>query len=331
MGYDYRTLRTGVCILGLMAALVSGCYHPPMVPGPPGVSGVPVTPNVQPRRVHVTTTPSGVDVAVDGQGEGQSPWQGELDIGLHSLVVGGAQGYRTVERRVRVRFRHRYIREHVYLPRTGALDYRFFNYQLVFQAQGLTLGEYIGYGGGFQGIMRFLFTVAKPRVGSGEMLIDLGFELGGGFFYDQVFEADDPEHWDVSRAEFIGYDNVRYRLRSDTNQIYNSNAFQASLYFGLMIPLVVSDRPLLYLTLNTSQGTSAAGNYQFHVAAGLSVFPSDLMELRFELASFRTHIYSDILAECVRTISGECEWENVDGSVVFAHYTPAFVLSFRFH
>lgn len=315
-------------LLTATALAIAGC-HPPFIPGVGVVPGG--LPELQPRRVDVTTTPPGATVGVDGQQTGQSPWQGELPIGRHQVTV-GAEGYRTVGRNLKISWRSAYFREHVYLPRTGALDYRIFNYQFVMSPQVLSLGDYTGRGAGFVGAQRFVFTVAKPWIGRGQGLIDVGFELANGFFF---FNEDGEE--------FISYDGTRWRFAGadwdNWNDPYDyfqdsvvpANGFMGSLYFGVNIPLVVRNRPYLFLTFNMTHGINLQPHYVMTAALGLSIAASDVMELRFELASFRLQAYEGMMMECERDLDGECEWYWRDKTWWLAHYTPTFALSFRFH
>lgn len=269
-----------------------------------------------PHRADITSEPAEANVSIDGQTQGATPWQGQVDVGRHVLVLGGVEGHRTIERTLRIHWNDQYSRRHVRIPGNGHLDYRFFNLQLVMQGAVGVMGEYTGSGGGFQGLARFLFTVAKIPMNSSQMLLDIGLEAGGGFFSLSSYSE-----------EFIGYDSTRYRL----DESFLGKGL-VGLFVGVNIPIVVRARPILWATANTTLGVGFGDGVAFRwsIAAGLSVSATDALELRFELLSFDMFTYDLSVSECDRSDSGSCSWDDTNRRFTLAHFTPAFVLSFRF-
>jgi hypothetical protein len=284
----------------------------------------------------VTSTPPGATVSVDGIEVGQTPWDGVIPAGRPTVTL-SLEGHRTIERRPRIdTTEDETVTIDARLPAPEGFDSGLFSYQTGLQPMGLTLGNYKNLeDAGIYFLNRFMFTAARPRLGERrEMLLDLGFEIGLGGFFDHVesccFSGCDISDYD-DPVEFLTYDGTRYAFREYAG-LDDFHIFQLGAVLSLAFPIAVrGTRPVLAFNLSTTVGFSAFDKVAFrlNLNAGLSIFISDLVEMRLDLASFSMYTYNLELCRCLRD-GGDCDWVESDQTFALVHYTPALLIGFRF-
>lgn len=285
----------------------------------------------------VTSTPPGATVAVDGIEVGQTPWRGDIPAGRPTVTI-ASEGFRTVELRPRISTTEdETVTISSNLPPPEGFNYRFFTLQVGLQPMGVTMGDYSDTSeGGVYFLERFLFTPARPRLGERrEMLLDLGFELGFGHFFDNIYrdwDGGDCSHEPDESCQFIALDGTR--MAFDDSDLESFHGFQFGAVLNMSFPIAVrGTRPILTLNLSTTLGFSVLEEIAFrlNLTTGLSIFISDFVEMRLDLVSFSMYTYGTDMCRCIRGSSGDCDWVDSSQTLVLAHYTPAILIGFRFH
>jgi hypothetical protein len=309
--------------------------QPAVVDGPPPSTGnFRVVTLAIPAEI--TSTPPGATVMVDGIEAGQTPWSGDIPAGRPTIAL-AAEGHRTIELRPRIdSTEDETVEISSRLPPPEGFNYRFFTLQVGLQPMGMTMGDYGNTSeGGVYFLERFLFTPARPRLGERrEMLLDLGFEIGWGSYFDDIGRSwwgeNDCSRTPSESAQFIALDGTR--MAFDDCDLESFHGFQFGAVLNMSFPIAVrGSRPILTLNLSTTLGLSVFEELAFrlNLTTGLSIFITDFIEMRLDLASFSMYTYKVDMCRCIRD-SGDCDWVESDGTNVLAHYTPALLIGFRF-
>jgi len=257
--------------------------------------------------VRVRSATAGARLAIDGEPNGEVPWEGELDPGHYVFTV-GLEGYRTQEREIEV-VAGEELELDFDLIRRGELDIGLFTLGLGVQVPFFMINDsaqaWSSAGGSF--LLRPLFCLVKRPI-----LFDLGAELAVGY---------------MSSPSILEWEHNGLAFRLDDEAFKRGRLFQLGLYLGFGVPLVVRARPMLYLTASFSTGMSVAPvTYYLNATLGLSYFASDRVELRFEL-----------LGVHLRRIYGEAAYKSqvdeeneTEVSLWTLHLMPTFAIHIRF-
>lgn len=273
--------------------------QPPQPPPPP--------PPPAEVEVSVRSSTEEARLSIDDESVGDLPWEGELEVGSHTLRI-GREGYRTHVRTIDVVPSTQPIEVEVDLIPRGELDIGLMGIglgvQIPFGILNDSAQSWSSAGGSF--LFRLLFAVVRDPI-----LFDIGIETAVGHM-----SSPSNLSWEHNDLEFI----------VDDEAFEKGRLFQAGLYLGLGIPLVVRDRPYLYLTGSFATGVSVTPvSYYLNASLGLSYFATDRVELRFE-----------ILGVHLRRVTGESVYGRGDNtnttavSLWMAHLMPAFALHIRF-
>lgn len=276
----------------------------------------PVAPPIQPQQppppppeveVSVRSATEGARLSIDEEPVGDLPWEGELEVGSHTLRI-GREGYRTHVQTLDVVPSPQPIEVEVDLIPRGELDIGLMGIGLGVQVPIGLLNDsaqsWSSVGGSF--LLRLLFAVVRDPI-----LFDIGLETAVGH---------------MSSPSSLTWEHNDLEFRVDEEAYELGRLFQAGLYLGLGVPLVVRARPILYLTASFVTGVSVTPvNYYLNATLGLSYFASDRVELRFE-----------ILGVHLRRVTAESSYGREDNtnttevSLWLAHLMPAFALHIRF-